>query len=328
MDTNVLTVDSGDAAPPSRCAACFRPRELCFCDAIPSIDNQTDVLIVQHRRERFHAFNSARIVHQSLQRCRLLVDHTPELASQFARTPLSDHAALLYPGDDARLLEDRSPHERVDQLIILDGTWSHAKTLMRDLPRLGTLPRYRLAPSSPSNFRIRREPNAQALSTLEATVAALSVLEPGTRGLDQLMAAFARMIDDQIGHAQSNWRQNRRRRRGVANVPRCLSGDLSDIVVAYGEQQRGGPDDETSVTMRLPIYWVGERLVSGETFQCAIESASDPDPEFLDRLRLSHEDFRGAVSIDTFRRRWQSFFASVGPSGGLSPKHGKIATQR
>ena len=37
----------------------------CFCEAIPQIDNRTDVLILQHVGERFHPFNTARIVQKS-----------------------------------------------------------------------------------------------------------------------------------------------------------------------------------------------------------------------------------------------------------------------
>ena len=118
-----------------RCFRCFRPAELCFCESIPAVNNRTDVLILQHRRERFHPFNTARIVHQSLERCRLLVDHTVELASRFAAITLSENVGLLYPGNEAPLLTELPPSERPDQLVILDGTWHHAKNLVRDIPR-------------------------------------------------------------------------------------------------------------------------------------------------------------------------------------------------
>ena len=58
-----------------RCYQCFRPMSLCFCEAIPQIDNRTDVLILQHVGERFHPFNTARIVQKALRRCHLIADH-------------------------------------------------------------------------------------------------------------------------------------------------------------------------------------------------------------------------------------------------------------
>ncbi|QDU28118.1 DTW domain protein [Anatilimnocola aggregata] len=180
-----------------RCYGCFRPVYDCFCAAIPTIDNTTEVLILQHRQERFHPFNTARIVRQALRNSALLIDRPRQLAN---RLKLKPGAVLLYPGPDAQLLTSDFA-ERPEQLVILDGTWHHAKTLMRDIPALQSLPRYQLAPSAPSRYRIRLEPSNEYLSTVEATVAALRVLEPQTSGLEQLLQAFDRMVEQQLFRA-------------------------------------------------------------------------------------------------------------------------------
>ena len=70
---------------------------------IPSVDNRTEVLILQHRRERFHPFNTARIVHRSLRNSTMLADHVPGIA---ARLTIGPRAGLLYPGTDATLLTE------------------------------------------------------------------------------------------------------------------------------------------------------------------------------------------------------------------------------
>lgn len=183
-----------------RCYGCFRPIAACFCASIPSIDNQTAVLMLQHRRERFHRFNTARIVHKALRNSQLLADNTIQLREQARFKP---RAALLYPGASARLLSELTPAERPEQLVLLDGTWHQAKTLLRDIPALREMPRYRLLPSAPSRYRIRREPNEWALSTLEAAVAALRILEPETGGLHFLLLAFNKMVEDQLAHLDS-----------------------------------------------------------------------------------------------------------------------------
>lgn len=331
----------------NRCWTCFRPRRLCFCDALTRIDNQTAVLILQHRRERFHPFNTARIVQESLQRCELLVAYNHELAERFEHASLLPSVGLLYPSADATLLDELPPGEHPEQLVILDGTWHQAKTLFRDIPRLQTLPRYRLAPTSPGRYRIRREPNEHALSTLEATVAALCVIEPHTKGFDRLIETFDRMVGDQIDRQSvphdsnvqpnsrdepdslsvqnepetvagfaaatpirpSNWRRNERRRRGSANVPRVLTGDLSRIVVAYGERVPG---------RAFPIYWTAIRLETGERFAHAIRSDALRDEGLLKFLHLSTETIRSAVSVDEFRELWRAF---VRPSDRLAIQH-------
>jgi DTW domain-containing protein YfiP len=166
---------------------CYRPQSICFCHAIPSIANRTNILILQHVKERFHAFNTARIVRHALQNSTLIVDQTKALAS--ASLPFLESTGVLYPGEDAKVLSTVPPDERPQQLVILDGTWHHAKTFMRQIPALQDLPRYCLNPTSPSNYRIRKEPTETALSTLEATVEALRTLESATAGLDALVAA-------------------------------------------------------------------------------------------------------------------------------------------
>ncbi|MGI9472671.1 MAG: tRNA-uridine aminocarboxypropyltransferase [Rubripirellula sp.] len=297
-----------------RCWSCFRPQASCFCDMVRTVPNRTSVLILQHRRERFHPFNTARMVHQWLERCELIAGHNKELAKQFDSISLTEDVGLLFPGDDARLLTELSPSERPGQLVIPDGTWHHVKTLMRDVPRLQTLPRYRLAPTSPGRYRIRREPNLQALSTLEATVAALETLEPETVGFHRLTQAFDRMVTDQLekrntNSPAANWRRNERRRSGMPNVPRVLSGDLSNIVVAYGERELVDRDatSRSNVDKPAPLYWTAFRLGSGEAFKCAIQSDSFRSDRLRQHLRVPESEIRDSVSRDEFRERWHQF---------------------
>lgn len=287
-----------------RCYECFRPREACFCASIPSIHNQTEVLILQHRRERFHPFNTARIVHKALRNSRLLADHTRNLA---LRLRLKPGAGLLYPGTAALPVADLLSDHRLDQLVVLDGTWHHTKTLIRDIPELQRLPRYGLTPSAPGRFRIRREPSATSLSTVEAVVAALRTLEPATHGLDQLLAAFDVMVEAQLAHPGSahGERLHKRRNRGLGNIPLALCGDLANIVVAYGESAAG--ERGCKRPAGPPICWVAQRLGSGETFFCTLIPPQPLDAVFLGHLALSRADFAAALPLDEARRRWARF---------------------
>ena len=271
---------------------------------IPRIENRTDVLILQHRRERFHPFNTARIVHQALRNSTLLVDHPRQLA---ARLTLKPRAGLLYPGPGAALISELPPERRPEQLVVLDGTWHQAKTLFRDLAALCGLPHYRLAPAMPGRYRIRREPNALALSTVEATVAALAALEPETRGLDRLLAAFERMVNQQLAHPNGRygWRQNLRRGRSRANIPLALVGDLGNVVVAYGEAAPG--ERRRQRAGRTPISWVAERIKTGDCFGCLIRPDAAPDSVLLEHLELTDDHFAAALSLGDAGLAWEAF---------------------
>ena len=262
------------------------------------------MLILQHRRERFHPFNTARIVHKSLRNSRLLVDHLGNLARRVRFEP---RAGLLYPGASAQLISDVPPDQRPGQLVVLDGTWHHAKTLLREIPALRLLPRYALAPTSPSRYRIRREPHNSALSTVEAAVAALRILEPETGGFDQLLRAFDAMVEGQLANAAyaNSPRFQKRRNRTFKNIPMVLLGDLRNIVVAYAEAPAGQRGCKRNAGP--PIYCVARRLVTGESFSCALNPPCPLDDAFLGHLELSREDFAGAVSLSEARERWAQF---------------------
>ncbi|MBP90703.1 MAG: hypothetical protein CMJ64_28990 [Planctomycetaceae bacterium] len=288
-----------------RCYQCFRPKSLCFCEAIPRIDNRTDVLILQHVGERFHPFNTARIVHKALRRCHLIADHNQRLGTH--RLPIRMNAGLLYPGTDAPSLTDLSADQRPEQLVIIDGTWHQAKTIVRDVPQLCDLPCYRLTPSVPGQYRIRREPDAQSLSTLEATVEALRALEPDTVGLDQLLSAFNQMVESQLGHPATHavWRQKKTRQSRPRHLPHSLLQNSDCLVVAYGEATPGVLGKHPAAPS--PVNWVAQRLTTAERFSCRLQQQQPLSNAALEHMQLSAVDFDGAVTHDEFCHRWNHF---------------------
>ncbi|MDA1014735.1 MAG: DTW domain-containing protein [Planctomycetota bacterium] len=290
---------------PARCYQCFRPQSLCFCDAIPQIENRTDIVILQHIGERFHPFNTARIVRKALRRCVLIADHNRRFASH--QLPIRSTAGLLYPDAKALALVELSASERPDQLVVIDGTWSQAKTIFRDVPQLRDLPCYRLKPSAPGQYRIRREPDAQSLSTLEATVAALQALEPDTIGLNQLLSAFHRMVECQLAQTagQPTCQRQKTRQSGPRFLPKSLLQNADHLVVAYGEATPGGSGQRSGIPS--PVNWVAQRLGTGERFSCCIQQQrSLADPVFQ-HMRLSTAEIHTAVSRDEFYTRWNEF---------------------
>ena len=307
-----------------QCYDCFRPRSACFCAAIPRIANRTEIVVLQHARERFHPFNTARIVARALQNSTLLVDRTDRLTDRLLLKP---NAAVLYPGVDAELLDDLPPERRPEQLVILDGTWHHAKTMMRDIPLLRTLPRLRLAPSEPGRYRIRREPDAISLSTIEAVAAALAAFEPDTPGVAGLIGAFDAMVERQLAHPKAEYgrRHLRRHRPTPKNIPTALLGDLSNVVVAYGESSLGGSGREG--LSRTPVFWAAERLSTGERFHTPINAEARMSAEFLGHLELTEADFVTGLTIAEFREAWRCFIRRSDVLAVYNPGTARLLTE-
>lgn len=315
VQTRIRTLKEGEFR--TRCYGCYRPAENCFCDSIPQVDNQTDVLILQHQRERSHPFNTARIVKQALQKCDLVFDRN----ESFAGRSLSIHAnaALLYPGRDSKLITEMRPDETPDQLILIDGTWDQAKSLFRDIPQLHNLPQIKLAPATPGQYRIRREPTSTSLSTIEATVQALQLLEPETEGLDRLLGAFDTMVEQQLAHPRANYDQAEPEKVNTLNIPRELLCDPSQIVVAHAEatppqcHPRSGWSEfnrqKKQAAKLPPVFWVAQRLGGSDRPPLiqSIKPSMPIDDIHLAHMGLSRTDFESAVSVAEFRSRWSEF---------------------
>ena len=201
------------AAPAGRCYRCCKPALLCVCERIEVVANRTRVSILQHPRERLHPLGTARIAALGLARASLLIPR--DVANRSLAVPpiTTARAGLLYPSPDATALESLAPDAMPHGLIVLDGTWSQTRGLYRENPWLAGLPHYALSPARPSRYRIRRAPRPSYVSTVEAIVAALRLIEPETERLGHLLAIFDAMIDDQIAHAAVHRRPRRPERK-------------------------------------------------------------------------------------------------------------------
>jgi len=185
--------------PRAFCLRCFKAQVACLCAIVRSVANRTGVTVLQHPRERAHALGTVRIARLGLRR--IEVERcAPWEDSAATRERVPAGAALLYPAATARPLTALTPAERPRHLVVLDGTWFNAKKIYDAHTWLRELPQVCLTPQRPSGYRIRREPRRDYVATLEAIVEALRILEPQTQGLDELLAAFAAMIEWQERH--------------------------------------------------------------------------------------------------------------------------------
>lgn len=294
------------------CYRCHKPEVTCVCQRIPRVQNRTAVFILQHPRERLHPVGTARIASLGLHNVRLEVAWNAGMRDDRAPAWLPPDAALLYPSKGARDLSALAPSERPKSLVVLDGTWHTARTLYRDKTWLHAMPQYRFDPLVPSRYRIRREPAAHCVSSIEAIVAALSVLEPETNGLTSLLDAFDAMIDDQLVYVRAKTTAPRKlgNKRPLAfrRLPRALAEDFSRLVVVYGESTRSARNGP-----RALAQWTAIALDTEESFERLIHSPWGlPSREHLAHMQLTEKDFAGAVDTQTFRRDWLEFFHGCG----------------
>jgi hypothetical protein len=157
---------------------------VCVCDRIVSYSTERRVLILQHPQERDALLGSAQILAASLPKAKVVIGLSwRNLSHALGEDRVETNRwAVLFPDRD-------SPGDRVatrggdpidpralEGIVVLDGTWSKAKTLWWRNPWLNKLNRITLRPAQPSIYgRLRSEPRPGLVSTLESVAAALTL---------------------------------------------------------------------------------------------------------------------------------------------------------
>jgi DTW domain-containing protein len=276
------------------CHRCRKAIAVCICPHVPRVRNRTEIVILQHPKEREHPFGTARFAELGLERVRTVVHYG------LARAPsplgsLPEGAALIYPARSATDLRSVPPPRA---LVFLDGTWAQSRTLYRINPALAALPHHRIEPRILSRYKIRSEPAVHCTSTIEAIAEALAIVEPELEGLDPLIAAFEEMIARQIDY-QSRPQPRRRTRLLTKPESRAIPEVLREgrrTIVAHCELSR----DE--------VVYVAASDLLGATFECLVKPTRPPDAWWLAIAGLEGGPImEQGVTVEELRARWNAF---------------------
>lgn len=181
------------------CARCLRLQATCLCALVRPTAHRTEVLVLQHPQEQRQAKNSVALLRLSLAHCEVVV------GERFSAEALD--ALLQRPGWDTRLLYPDVPASPAPaasamvaalplRLVVLDATWRKSLRMLLEHPALAALPRLSLDAPAPTRYRaIRAARRADQVSTLEATVQALAMLEGPSFNAEPLLDAFGQFVD-------------------------------------------------------------------------------------------------------------------------------------
>jgi hypothetical protein len=190
------------------CETCRRPRVACVCDRIVSYPTARRVLILQHPQEQDALLGSAQILVASLPKVQLVVGLSWRgLGHALGEEDVDVHKwAVLFPDREAQgdqvTTRRGAPLEptALEGIVVLDGTWSKAKTLWWRNPWLNKLNRMNLTPRQPSIYgKLRAEPRREYVSTLESVAGALTLCgEPPEieAGLSRVFRTLVQRVRD------------------------------------------------------------------------------------------------------------------------------------
>lgn len=213
---------------------------------------------------------------------------------------------LLFPGPDAvdpSLLDEPPTH-----LIVVDGTWSTAAKVVRRNASLSALPKLGLTPESPGRYRIRKEPDAHGLATIEAVAKVLEALAKKPGAFDGLLVPFDRMVESQLAHAASG---KGRMRHGDSNKRRpvdALREVWEELVVLQAEGNEGPGGFEL-------VHLVAVRPSTNEWFERVIKPRHPLAPRTSRHTGLAPEELEAGGDVDEAREAWMRFSADATLAG-------------
>jgi DTW domain-containing protein len=293
------------------CSRCERPLRTCYCRHLASLPTRTRVILLQHPREAEVAIGTARMAHLSLPGSELHVgiewDQHPAVLRALADP--TRKAALLYPGKDAIDVGEHPPDEPVT-LFVVDGTWAQTKKLVRKNPALARLPRYAFTPRAPSEYRIRKEPRLDYVSTIEALAHVLSCLEGAEDGrFERLLLPFRALIDTQIDHQTRIHCSRHTKVRAAPKPPRLsplLADPRGDFLVVTGEANAWPYRDRRELPEEL-VHWLAFRVSDGALFEAVIAPRNPLCPNTSKHVELSEGEMLAGEPWTEVEERFRAF---------------------
>ena len=292
------------------CLRCRRPRSVCWCEAITQVPSQTRVVFIQHPREAKVPISTCRMAHLSLPNSELHIGLSavgnPALEALCAQPGV----AVLFPSESATDVDALTVAPQT--LVVVDGTWSNAKKVVEKCPLLSRLPRLKFFPDQPGNYRIRKEPEAHCLATIEATAFVLGRLEKSPTRFTPILTAFDAMVEKQLDyireHPISTRHKNRKLRNSVKVDPAAVLRGR-ELVVVFGEANAWPMCDPERPQPDAPelVQLVAERIGTGERFERLLKPIRPLGPRVPLHLDLTAEQIGLADERALVIAAWKKF---------------------
>ena len=197
-----------------QCKNCRQPEFGCYCKHIQKFDPNIKFVILIHPIEMKRRIATGRMSHLCLENSELILGQNfsqnrkvNEILANSNYQPV-----ILYPGIKSLNLTNISFEKRTTLfssskktvVFVIDGTWATARKTMRQSENLHQIQRVGFTPPGPSRFRVRKQPQAECYSTIEAIHHFIELtgkhvdFDLAGRAHDNLLNVFDIMVERQL----------------------------------------------------------------------------------------------------------------------------------
>ncbi len=294
-----------DDSPRPYCLRCRRPEVVCVCGALRPVESRTHVVFLQHPREAKVGVSTCRLAHLSLPNSEMHVGLRAEGSRRLESLVREPDTMVLFPGPGSVDVHDLPVPPRT--LLVVDGTWINARKVLQRSPLLAALPRVGFVPEQPGNYRIRKEPAPECVSTIEAVAYVLEQLERAPGRFIPMLAAFERMVDLQLAYVASQTAGRGRQKHAVAGPSveeqvRALGDRLVVVFVEANVWRAEAPDTHCEI-----VQWVAVRPATGERFESRLRPERALAAHIPRYLGISEAELLAGESMAEAMARWQAF---------------------
>lgn len=182
----------------NRCLNCRINNYFCVCKDLTPIKTSTNVSLIVHVSELKLTSNSAQFVEK------ILPDTTKifirgRINETFSADPILERSCrplFLFPDEDSLELNEEftKTYPGPYHLIIPDGNWTQAKKVKAREEKFNHIPTVKLPPHLIAEYKLRKAPRPEWVSTYEAAAYALGVLD-GKDVQEHMLTFFRKWVE-------------------------------------------------------------------------------------------------------------------------------------
>lgn len=179
-----------------KCPKCMLFTNICICDKIKVFDLKMRVTLMIHVKEINRATNTGKLAKLMLSNCSIIPVGGQDMPAKRDDIVLPGYENLvLFPSanqnlDNAFLDSLKMPVN----LIVLDGNYNQAGKMFRS-ELLDGVKRVRLPFGQKSNYELRHIKGTEKISTIEAIIKSIEIIEPGP-AVEAILNIFLKMVND------------------------------------------------------------------------------------------------------------------------------------
>jgi DTW domain-containing protein YfiP len=204
---NSFNICEDSLVVPRNCSTCLRAR--CICHHLPyprpvplNHAQNLQIIVLQHPSEITEYKNTVNLMKLCLENVHVLngTKFKSDNGGIWDRACADTEGTyLLFPdknATDVRQLYQNTTEYAIRFLVVLDGTWNSCKRIYKKNEEvLGRMKRVCIHPEIPSNYRIRKQPNVECLSSIEAVAYCLMVIENDQTLYDKLTKPLDGLVE-------------------------------------------------------------------------------------------------------------------------------------